>query len=346
MGIRYLNQFLKNNASAAIKQCHLKELSGKKIAIDISIYIYQYASEGALIENIYLMLSTFRHYNIIPIFVFDGTPPIEKQELIQKRKNIKLEAKLQYAELENTLIMTTTPTEKKELEYRMEMLKKKMVNVSKQDIEVVKKLIAYYGATYYTAAGEADEICAMLTIKHKVWACLSDDMDMFVYGCPRVIRYLSLLHQSAVIYDTTGILHNLGITQKELREICILSGTDYNMQSSKGGIIICNNRMDLNTVLKYFKQYYKIKTIEYSSSSLSSSSYSSSFYEWLINAHPHVITDINALYKIHQVFNLESNEHDTPVIKKIKIANGVIDKKHIFAILKTDGFIFPPKQYQ
>lgn len=332
MGIRYLNQFLKNNASAAIKQCHLKELSGKKIAIDISIYIHQYASEGALIENIYLMLSTFRYYNIIPIFVFDGMPPIEKKELIQKRKNVRLEAELQYSTLKNQLTITTTPKEKKDLEYTMEMLKRKMANVSKQDIEIVQKLIAYYGATYYMAIGEADEICAMLTIKNKVWACLSDDMDMFVYGCPRVIRYLNVVNQTAVIYDTTNILHNLGITQKELRDICILSGTDYNIQLKS---VSKHLDLDLNTVLKYFKQYYKIKSLEHYS-----------FYEWLLKVHPNVITDINVLYKIHQVFNLDSIERDTPVIKKIKIANGVIDKNQLFAILKTDGFIFPPKQFQ
>ena len=71
MGIRYLNRFLKDNASPSIKLCKLADLSGKKIAVDISIYMYRYASENNLIENIYLMLSIFRHYNIIPIFIFD-----------------------------------------------------------------------------------------------------------------------------------------------------------------------------------------------------------------------------------------------------------------------------------
>jgi hypothetical protein len=116
--------------------------------------------------------------------------------------------------------------EKQELINNMDLLKKKFVRISKNDIENVKHLMRVYGATYYDAPGEADELCAMLTIKGKVWACLSEDMDMFVYGCPRVIRYFSLLNHTIVLYDMKEILDKLGFTQKELREICILSGTD------------------------------------------------------------------------------------------------------------------------
>lgn len=79
MGIRYLNRFLKDNASDAIKFISIAELSGKKIAVDISIYMYKYASDNNLIENMYLMLSVFRYYNVIPIFIFDGKPPAEKK---------------------------------------------------------------------------------------------------------------------------------------------------------------------------------------------------------------------------------------------------------------------------
>ena len=103
MGIRYLNRFLKDNASLSIKLCNLAELSGKKIAIDISIYMYRFASDDTLIENMYLMLSVFRHYNIIPIFIFDGKPPPEKRELLQKRKEDKHEAEEEYNRLKKSL---------------------------------------------------------------------------------------------------------------------------------------------------------------------------------------------------------------------------------------------------
>jgi len=57
MGIKYLNRFLKENALSSIRFCNLSEFSGKKIAVDISIYMYRFAGDNTLIENMYSMLS-------------------------------------------------------------------------------------------------------------------------------------------------------------------------------------------------------------------------------------------------------------------------------------------------
>ena len=322
MGIRYLNRFLKDNASTSIKLCRLVELSGKKIAIDISIYMYRFAAEDTLIENMYLMLSVFRHYNIIPIFVFDGKPPPEKRELLQKRKEDKQEAEDEYIKLKESLDLNKDMDEsdKQELIYNMDMLKKKFVTISKYDIENIKNLIRSYGATYYDAPGEADELCAMLTMKDKVWACLSEDMDMFVYGCPRVIRYLSLLNHTAVIYDVKGILNNLGVTQSDLRDICVLSGTDYNIE--------CDDSNNLTKTLKYFKKYHKSKS-------------ELQFYEWLNNKHENIIKDYDLLTKINTMFDLNISHYNIKVFEKIKIINGPIMKDELKQILEKDGFLFP-----
>lgn len=322
MGIRYLNRFLKDNASLSIKLCRLAELSGKKIAIDISIYIYRFASEDTLIENMYLMLSIFRNYNIIPIFVFDGKPPPEKRELLQKRKEDKHQAEQEYNKLKETLELNVDmhDSDRQEIIYNMDMLKKKFVSINKNDIETIKNLIRVYGATYYDAPGEADELCAMLTIKDKVWGCLSEDMDMFVYGCPRVIRYISLLNHTAVIYDMKGILNNLGISQKELRDICVLSGTDYNIE--------CNGSNTLTKTLKYFKKYHKLNS-------------QIPFYEWLNENHKGIIKDYELLEKINDMFDLNINRVNIKVFEKIKIINGPVMKDEVKHILKKDGFLFP-----
>jgi 5'-3' exonuclease len=324
MGIRYLNRFLKENASESIVLSILAELSGKKIAVDISIYMYRFASDDNLIENMYLMLSIFRNYNIIPIFIFDGKPPPEKRELLQKRKEDKQEAEEEYKKLKNTLELNNDmdDADKQEIIYNMDMLKKKFVSISKSDIDTVKNLIRYYGATYYDAPGEADELCALLTIKEKVWACLSEDMDMFIYGCPRVIRYLSLLNHTAVIYDVKGILNNLGITQKELREICVLSGTDYNVECDNS-----NDEITLIRTLKYFKKYHKSKS-------------NLGFYDWLNDTYENVIKDYDLLKKIYNMFDLSQNHYNIKLFEKVKIANGPIMKEEIKNILKTDGFLF------
>jgi flap endonuclease-1 len=327
MGIKNLNKFLKENTKDSIKLGHVSELSGKRIAVDISIYMYKFASENTLIENIYLMLSIFRYYNVIPIFVFDGKPPAEKKELLQKRREDKKEAEAEYKELKNKLEINKNmdETEKQEIMNNMDMLKRKFVNVSKYDIDNVKNLIRSYGATYYDAPGEADELCAMLTIKGKVWACLSEDMDMFVYGCPRVIRYLSLLNHTLVIYDLKGILGELGLTQKELREICILSGTDYNCINDDD-----SKNHNLHTTLKQFKKYYKNNK---------NKNENATFYNWLLN-NTNYIRDYDMLIKIYDMFDLTNNHSNIKVFEDIKILNGPIMKNSINEVLKTDGFIF------
>ena len=355
MGIRHLNRFFKDNTSAdAIKIISIAELSGKKIAIDISIYMYKYASEDNLIENIYLMLSVFRYYNVIPIFIFDGKPPAEKKELLLKRREDRKEAQCEYNNLKNILKnnLNMDEIEKQEVINNMDMLKRKFVNISKTDIEIVKQLISSYGATYYDAPGEADELCALLTFKGKVWACLSEDMDMFVYGCPRVIRYLSLLNHTVVLYHMKTILENLGISQKELREICILSGTDYNSLHDES-----RNSPALYTTLKHFKKYHKEKTNQNYDSNTNDSQEArvtngdnytitidanepSGFYKWLIDK-TNYIKNYDLLLKIYHMFDLSKNHFNIKQFENIKIINGNIEKEEIYSILKKDGFIFP-----
>ena len=145
---------------------------------------------------------------------------------------------------------------------------------------------------------------------------------MFVYGCNRVIRYLSLLNHTAVLYDTKGILENLGINQKELREICVLSGTDYNFIANDN----TNTESSLYATLNYFKKYNKEK-----------SNYD--FYTWMIQ-NTDYIKDYELLKKITSIFDLTSYNDNLKILKKIKIVNGPIIKNEIKEILKTDGFIF------
>ena len=323
MGIRNLNRFLREQCGDEIKVTPLSELSGKKIAIDVSIYMYKFAADGTLVENMYLMLGLFRHYNIIPIFVFDGKPPVEKMDLLQKRRENKLDAREEYDKLNASLKSNPDMdvADKQEINNTMDMLKRTFIYISKQQIQQVKELIRAYGATYYDAPGEADELCAMLAVKKKVWACMSEDMDMFVYGCPRIIKYLSLLNHTVVLYDLIEILNKLGITQTQLREICVLSGTDYNMSSDKGSPTLYNT-------LKLFKKYSK-----------SNNEGDYGFYVWLLQ-NTKYITDYELLQKINSMFDMSSPHENIKVFEHIKIMNSNISIIELQEILKDDGFFF------
>ena len=333
MGIRNLNKYLRDKCPDSIRVLNMADLDGKRIAVDISIYLYKYEGDNMLLENMYLMLSIFRHHNITPIFIFDGKPPPEKKELLMKRKEDKKEAQQEYNKLQKSLEDNTQfdETEKQEIVATMDQLKKQFIHINKDKIEQVKELIRAYGATYYDAPGEADELCALLVLKKKVWACLSEDMDLFVYGCSRVLRYFSLMNHSVVLYHMKGILDELSLNQKEFREICILSGTDYNINANTNSNAgsKSDNKNSLSNTLKLFGKY-KASNIN-----------SLSFYDWTIT-NSEYITDLDLLNKINQMFDLSTDlqNNQLDVFNRIKIINGPIIVESIQDIMREEGFIF------
>jgi 5'-3' exonuclease len=321
MGIRYLNKFLRENCAESIRSINMADLSGKRIAVDISIYLYKYEAEDTLLESIYLMLAIFQRYNVTPIFIFDGKPPPEKKELLKKRKEDKQQAEEEYNSLKQKLALNDTEDEDvQDIINTMDQLKKQFIYINREKIENVKELIRAWGCTYYDAPGEADELCAMLVMKKKVWACLSEDMDMFVYGCNRVLRYFSLITHNVILYHMKGILNELGMSQKEFKEVCIISGTDYNINANGK-----NHDIQLPQIIKLFRKFKKTEK-DY-------------FYDWLLSDSNYII-DLELLKKINNMFDLSDNHVDLDIFKKIKIVNGPTRQKKIEDIMKTEGFIF------
>jgi len=331
MGIKYLNRFLREECSSAIQMIPFSQLSGKKIAVDISIYLYKYSAENLLIENIYLMLSIFRYYQIIPVFIFDGKPPIEKRELLQKRREDKKIAEHEYQQLKIKLTSSETiidDSEKQDIQNQMDVLKKKFICLKKETIDEVKQLLRAYGATYYDAPGEADEICAALVMKNKVWACLSEDTDLFVYGCPRVLRYFSLLNHTVIFYDLVKILDKLEMNENELREICVLSGTDYN--NSINMIDYTNHSKKNNNTIHHSLTLFKKYRMKRQDSD-------QSFYDWL-SSNTDFIQDYDLLMNVKSMFHCDPCK--IKVFENIRFMNGPVMKEDIHAILKKDGFLF------
>jgi 5'-3' exonuclease len=197
--------------------------------------MYRYSGEGALLENMYLMASVFRHYDIHAVFIFDGPPPPQKTDIIELRRKKKDQAKRQYDALAEiikekkhaTASSSVETTEIDDIEDTMRELKKQFVRLRDCDIANVKELLVSFGFATIDAEGEADVLCAKLSLKKRVDACLSDDTDMFVYGCPVVLRHISLLNHSVVSYDTREILKKLTLTQQEFKMMCVVCGTDY-----------------------------------------------------------------------------------------------------------------------
>ena len=247
MGIKGLNQFLRKTCSQNIRQVSLYELKGKVIAIDASIYMYRFKCDDSLIDGIYQMATLLKHCGIVPLFVFDGKPPSIKNSALQKRHAMKKEAENKHQELTRLLNMCVIEDIAEDIEIEINSLRKKFVRITNDDIEKVKSMLSLLGVSYYECNGEADVICSRMVQDNTAYACMSEDMDLFVYGTNTVLRYLSLLNTSVVIYDLNGILTTLGVSFKEFQDICIIAGTDYNIHDT--------SEIDINYSLKMFENY-------------------------------------------------------------------------------------------
>ena len=333
MGIRGLNRFIQQKCPNAATRIHLRELSGKRIAVDTSIYMYRYSGEGALLENMYLMASVFRHYNIHAVFIFDGPPPPQKTDLIELRRKKKDQAKNQYDSLAEIIkekrhmsSASVETTEIDDMEDTMRELKKQFVRLRDCDIVNVKELLVSFGFAIIDAEGEADVLCAKLSLKKRVDACLSDDTDMFVYGCPVVLRHISLLNHSVISHDTSEILKTLSLTQQEFKMMCVVCGTDY-------------SQPDTSTVTSpdiVFKKITKYKLLRPAEKKTYHDS-GGGFYDWYTTEqHPGAIVYLTN-EAMFDVFASESNQQ----YKQLIVMNrDDIQKQRIVEIMMKEDFIF------
>ena len=310
MGIPNLNKYLLDNCTTqSICKKHLSNFAGKKIVIDTSIYLYKFSSSDSLIENMYTLITIFRYYKIIPIFVFDGKPPDEKKDILKQRHIDKKIAESKYNDLKQKL--NDESEDKDEIIVKLDKLKKQFIRIKKESIDGVKSLMDACGVQYCDAPGEADQLCAKMVISKQAWACLSDDMDMFAYGCTRVMRHMSLLNHTVVFYNTNGILRELKIHMRDFREIMVLSGTDYNTGFS-------------GNLQKTMKQYNQFK--------IAAPENELQFHDWLQDNTDCAI-DNNSFMHICDMFRITDNSIVT-------LNSPYLNVDKMKELLKPHGFIF------
>jgi flap endonuclease-1 len=320
MGIPKLNKLIMDRCPTACEKVHLKTFMNKKIAVDISIYLYKFLTDGNYMEQLYLFLAVFKYYCIVPIFIFDGKPPPEKTALLKRRYCEKRQAYNEYILLEQQAAEISDPKKLEELEKNMNSLKKRMVRVTYFHIDQAIELINAFGFHHYIAPNEADQLCVYLTTSGKTYATLSDDMDMIVSGCPIVLRNLSLMNHEISIYRTNNILDDLGLTLNEFRDIVVLSGTDYEISNNSANISI-------QKAFEYYKKYKDTTGI------------TNDFYSWLSEIG--VIKEDIDLRKISEMMNIDTYVNvledfiQTHVVEKPRFSVSTIKN-----IMRKHKFIF------
>ena len=226
MGIRKLNKFIQEKCAESITKRSFFQMKNKKLVIDASNMLYRLNVDNELIPMLYQTIITFKYYNIVPLFVFDGAPPDEKKEKLIERRKMRVEAAEQHATLmddieTNNIVMNDT------LRGVIERLERTKTRLNMKLIHQAKHLLKSCGIPYIDAVNEADELCAYLVNSGVAWACVSEDMDLFAHGCARVIRYFSVFQQNCVVYEMSGILSKLKMNLADFRAMCVVCSNDY-----------------------------------------------------------------------------------------------------------------------
>ena len=254
MGIKSLTPSIKKCAPNSIVHDNLYKLSGKRVAVDASLIIYQQLLRHQLLKNkkgeitnhitgLFYKLVNYLSLNIEVIFVFDGKPPDLKQECIKERKKKQQDAKDKMETCENI-------EQKNELE-------KSTLRLTKDMIDNVKKLLDLMGISYiHMDVGEGEAIAAELCRIGYVDYVLTEDMDTLVYGSPKLIRNCldkSLKRKDIVsIIDYNEMIKGFEMTDEQFVKFCILCGCDYCANVPKVGN---------TTALKMIKKHNNIEDI-------------------------------------------------------------------------------------
>lgn len=259
----------------------LKDLNGKVIAIDAYNTLYQFLSiirqpngtplkdsNGRITSHLSGLL--YRTCNLIeegikPIYVFDGTPPVFKKREIKRRVKAKEVAKRKYREAIG----------KGEIE-EARMYAQATSHLKDYMKEDSKKLLDSMGIPWVQAPSEGESQAAYLVKRADADYCASQDYDSLLFGAPRLVRNVTIsgrrkLPRKKVFIEVLpeivaleNVLEQWGITYKQLVDIGILIGTDYNPKSFKGlgpktALKLIKTHGNLENVLQVKKVEFSIK---------------------------------------------------------------------------------------
>lgn len=269
MGIKNLHTFLRKKIPETYKTFHISELSGKKLAIDTSIFMCKFKNScgNRWLEGFYNLVLYLKDYNINFIFVLDSKAPPEKELereqriLMRERNKTRVDTILDEWKLCNDKYPTKTSFEEEELSgyptlkpfldkkkcsYPLSKediikylckLQKNIISISGSDFDLLKSMFDLMNVSYYHADSEAEGTCSLMNRKGLVDGVLTEDTDVMAYGTPNM--YFGLNLRDGMIHHLCrdDILERLQISFSQLRDFCIMCGTDYNTNIDKVGPI-------------------------------------------------------------------------------------------------------------
>lgn len=259
MGIKGgFSSFIKKKFGHMFVKEQITELGGKKVAIDLAIYLNRFKSRNSeeWVTRYIKFLWSLWYNDITPILVIDGPSPAEKMGEIQARKKRStnnrqklslLKEHLDEYEKDGTVsneletfasrmgINIPDPEEKDHIKYRSGIalrlryyITRKCFRVRRDDFLIAETVTKYLGFDCVHAPEEAEAYCCWLNQQGYVDAVMSDDTDVFAIGCNLVICKVDATFSRYVRIDVQKLVEETGFTQEWFRVFCVLCGTDYN----------------------------------------------------------------------------------------------------------------------
>ncbi len=257
MGIKGLHGLIKKSSPDSML-CHdITKYKNKKIAIDSEILIYKFRTFAykqkecapefyhihAFLMNIIYHLSN----GVIPIYVFDGIPPVSKQEnCLVKRSEIKEKNKLKISEMEDKFLNAceNDANDEETLLLLDELIKNQSNNpsVTKLHRQECKFFIKLLGIPMIAANGEAEALCVKMARNNLVDYVYTEDSDAITYAVASYLKEstddktsfsndIKIIKkgpsQNFIEMNVNKILSDFKFDANQFLDFCILSGCDY-----------------------------------------------------------------------------------------------------------------------
>lgn len=197
---------------------------GKRIGFDAMSILYKYKSNY---KEIYPVLTALKAKGYKLLFVFDGKPPVEKEEEVQERREARQNAVNQAATLKEQLVTAELgERERQILEFSVARLEFQGWHMTRDIRHEFQRELWDLEIPYVKGLGEADVVLTDMVAAGKLDIVVSTDMDYLLSGVPKLwipFRKHADGFEEIILED---VLQGEGLTAEALRDAGILCGVE------------------------------------------------------------------------------------------------------------------------
>lgn len=224
MGVRGLMSWLKPYSRKVSWKQLLQEYPHKRIAIDISYYMYKWQADAQRILEFLEELQKAGHRVLL---AFDGRAADGKQWEAQRRRTAREEEQKVAAALRVELDTNQTLTDEQRgiLEKSVQEHQRRGWGLTKDTRQSVKRLFYEKYIPMVKGTTEADGLLAALSHRGDVEYVISGDMDVFAMGTKQLLVPIED-GRTFLLFDREAILHELSLTDYQFRSMCAMCFTE------------------------------------------------------------------------------------------------------------------------